>query len=194
MIIKTLKGRSFGGLLDYLFDAQDKPPPEIEARGSPDDRGADDEPPQTAERGGETGTDKRTQRGNLLITNMGGNCKEELLEHFESLAALRPDVEVNVLHAILSIPEDDVLSRAKKVRLVLRFAELKGLDRTMYAAVEHEEHGHTEIHVISSTVNLNGRVPSDSFDYDRGEAIARRLEKESKQVEQRRDVTRPDAG
>src|SRR5215213_543735 len=32
MVIKTLKGRSFGGLLDYLFDAQDKPPPEIEAR------------------------------------------------------------------------------------------------------------------------------------------------------------------
>src|SRR5205085_7624672 len=78
------------------------------------------------------------------------------------------------------MPEDDVLSRETKVRIVLRFAELKGLDRTMYAAVEHKEEGHkhTEIHVISSMIDFKGRLPSDSFDYDKGEAIARQLEKE----------------
>ena len=205
MIIKILKGRSFSGLLDYLFNPQDKrPPPEPEARGSPEDKGVNDEPPLAEERGSETDraeplmvsqsdvsaeskqredTDetangKRRQRGNLLITNMAGRSKEELREHFEALAALRPDVEVNVLHAILSMPEDDALSRAKKMQLILRFVRLEGLDRTMYAAVEHEEHKHTEIHIIASTINLNGRLPSDSFDYDKAEAIARQLEKE----------------
>lgn len=205
MIIKILKGRSFGGLLDYLFDPQDKPPPrEIEARGSPENQRVSEEPlspdrsSRETDRAGpdkenppnnsaerkqrgdqdEPGKTEHEQRGELLITNMSGRSKEELREHFEALAALRPDVEVNVLHGILSMPKEDVLSRATKVRLVLRFAELKGLDRTMFAAIEHDEHKHTEIHVISSTVDLKGKLPSDSFDYDKGEAIARQLEKE----------------
>ena len=205
MIIKILKGRSFGGLLDYLFDPQDKSPPrEIEARGSPENQRVSEEPlspdrssretdragpgkdnPQNDSTEGkqrgdqdESGKTEHEQRGKLLITNMAGRSKEDLREHFETLAALRPDVEVNVLHGILSMPEEDVLSPATKVRIVLRFAELKGLDRTMFAAIEHNEHEHTEIHVISSTINFKGRLPSDSFDYDKGEAIARQLEKE----------------
>ena len=205
MIIKTLKGRSFGGLLEYLFDPQDKSPPrEIEARGSPENQRVSEEPSSPDMSSRETdraGPDKdnapndsterkqrgdqdelrkteHKQRGELLITNMAGRSKEELREHFETLAALRPDVEVNVLHGILSMSEDDVLSPATKVRIVLRFAELKGLGRTMFAAIEHNEHKHTEIHVISSTIDFKGRLPSDSFDYDKGEAIARQLEKE----------------
>lgn len=205
MIIKILKGRSFGGLLDYLFDPQDKPPPrEIEARGSPENQRNGEGPPSPAicnretDRAGpikdrspddftksrhkgdrdEAGDVKGEQRGELLITNMAGRSKEELREHFEALAALRPDVEVNVLHGILSMPKEDVLPPTTKARIVLRFAELKGLDRTMFAAIEHNEHKHTEIHVASSTVNLKGKLPSDSFDYDNGEAIARQLEKE----------------
>jgi hypothetical protein len=206
LIIKILKGRSFGGLLDYLFDPQNRlPPQEIEVRGSPERQPVGDTPPSPEKLCNETdraGPDKEStlndsteckqrgdkdesgktaqeQRGELLITNMSGRSKEELREHFEALAALRPDVEVNVLHGILSMPEEDVLSPATKVQIVLRFAELKGLDRTMYAAVEHkEEHKHTEIHVISSTIDFKGRLPSDSFDYNKGEAIARQLEKE----------------
>lgn len=206
MIVKILKGRNFGGLLDYLFDPHDKSlPREIEAKFSPEnqrireelsspdrsshetDRAgpANDKPPNDSMEGkqrgdqDESGKTEREQRGELLITNMARRSKEELREHFGSLAALRPDVEVNVLHGILSMPEEDVLSPATKVRIVLRFVELKGLDRTMFAAIEHkEEHKHTEIHVISSTIDFKGRLPSDSFDYDKGEAIARQLEKE----------------
>jgi Relaxase/Mobilisation nuclease domain len=207
MIVKILKGRSFSGLLDYLFTPQDKPPPrEIEARGSPDNQRVSEEQSLPKSRNRETdragsskemspgdstgnqqrgnrdrsGVARHEQRGELLITNMAGRSKEELREHFEALAALRPDVEVNVLHGILSMPEEDELSRETKVRIVLRFVELKGLDRTMFAAIEHKEegHNHTEIHIASSTIDFKGRLPSDSFDYDKSEAIARQLEKE----------------
>lgn len=206
MIIKILKGRSFGGLLDYLFDNQKPTPPEIDARGtlggqgakerqSPDERASGETvragPVKSRELGrraeerqsGDTiGTKntKRGQRGEIIVTNMAGHTKDELREHLEALAALRPDVEVNVLHAILGLPEDDALSRATEVRLVQRFAELAGLDRSMYAAVKHqeEEHRHKEIHLISSTIDFKGRLPSDSFDYHKGEIIARQLEKE----------------
>lgn len=206
MIIKILKGRSFGGLLDYLFDDQKPPPPEIDARGAPGGQGAKEkqlpderagsetartgpvksrEPEGRAEerQSGDTcGTrnTKRGQRGEIIVTNMAGRTKEELREHFEALAALRPDVEVNVLHAILGLPEDDALSRATEMRLVRRFAKLAGLDRSMYAAVKHQEEGHRhkEIHLISSTIDFKRRLPSDSFDYHKGEIIARQLEKE----------------
>src|SRR5438045_2886399 len=139
VIIKILKGRSFSGLLDYLFNPQDNPPPtEIEARDSPKDQSQNEEPaltrghssktdraepsserpPNDSTEGrqsgdrAEAGKAKHEQRGELLITNMAGRSKEELLEHFEALAALRPDVEVNVLHGIISMPEEDVLARA----------------------------------------------------------------------------------
>ncbi len=205
MIIKILKGRSFSGLLEYLFNPQDKSPlTEIEARGSPrnpsrndelsldksnrseKDRAGLDEKKSlsdlTASKHSRDRDDaeeiKREQRGDLIITNMAGRNKRELLEEFETLAALRPDVEVNVLHAIISLPEEDHVSRDTKARIIIRFAELKGLDKTMYAAVGHDEHQHTEMHIASSTINFKGKLPSDSFDYDKGEAIARQLEKE----------------
>jgi hypothetical protein len=39
--MKVLKGRSFGNLLGYLFNHQDRPPPEaMEARGSPQEQGS----------------------------------------------------------------------------------------------------------------------------------------------------------
>lgn len=207
MVIKILKGRTFGGLLNYLFDPQNKAPPrELATRGEPTDQSINENLSLTkghkseVDRAGpsseklpngymendrkvsldETGNGKCEQRGEPLITNMAGRRKEELREHFEALAALRPDVEVNVLHVILSMPEEDVLSHEAKVRLVMRFAELKELDKTMFAAIEHEEEGHrhTEIHIISSTIDFKGRLPSDSFDYDKGEAVAQQLEKE----------------
>lgn len=207
MIIKILKGRSFSGLLEYLFNPQDKLPSiEMEARGALINQNRNQEPilprnnsseksragpvrgqppddsldaKQRGERDG-TVSIKQEQRGELLITNMAGRSKEELFEHLEILAALRPDVEVNVLHIIISMPEEDKLSQNTKVRITLRFVKLKGLDQTMYAAIEHNEdgHKHTEIHIISSTINFKGRLPSDSFDYDKCESIARLLEKE----------------
>ncbi|HKS26723.1 MAG TPA: relaxase/mobilization nuclease domain-containing protein [Pyrinomonadaceae bacterium] len=204
MIIKILKGRSFSGLLDYLFNSQDKPPPiEMEARSSPISQNKNQEPELSGinyskndrvrpsrdeprdnsledKQTGERGETKQEQRGELLITNMAGHSKEELLEHCEALSSLRPDVEVNVLHIIISMPEEDMLSRNTKARIIMRLVELKGLDKTMYAAIEHDEEGHrhTEIHIISSTINFKGRLLPDSFDYDKCESMARLLEKE----------------
>ena len=57
MIIKILKGRSFSGLLDYLFNPQDKPPPtEIEARDSTKKQSLNEEPALT--RGYSSETDR----------------------------------------------------------------------------------------------------------------------------------------
>jgi hypothetical protein len=204
VILKVLKGRSFGNLLGYLFNHQDRPPAEeMEARGLPQEQGREVDPSRGESQGGERNKDgpyrgrppddaeqyeqkktdhaeevKREKRGELIVSNMAGRTEEELREEFEILAGLRPDVEVNVLHIIISMPPEDHVSPEMQARIVFRFAALYKLDETMYAAIGHDEHQHYEIHLVASTINLKGRLPSDSFDYDKVEAIARQLESE----------------
>lgn len=120
----------------------------------------------------------REGRAELIASNMTGRSIRELLEEFRALASLRPDVQVNTRHFILSTPEEDRVTSDTQALIAERFASLMGLDRRMWAAFRHKDHAHDEIHIVTTNSDIRGALPSDSFIYDKAEHAARQLEEE----------------
>lgn len=135
---------------------------------------------------------EKEPRGRIIAGNMAGRNEQELEAEFEAVASRRPDVERKVLHAIIGIPAEDKVSGETKVRISERFADGMGLGNTTWVAIEHDEHDHTEIHHVSSLIDLDGKTIPDSKDYERAEEIMRRIEKEFglREVEPSREAMR----
>ena len=78
---------------------------------------------------------EKEPRGRIIAGNMAGRTEQELEAEFEAVASRRPDVERNVLHAIIGIPAEDKVSGETKVRISERFAEGMGLGNTPWVAI-----------------------------------------------------------
>lgn len=216
MIGKISKGRSFSGLLAYLFEPRTKGPPEREDKQEAE-KGKEEEiehaingrgnverdraGPEQETQGGRAKEDERETaaggsrgepRGRIIATNMAGRDARELWHEFDALASLKPEVERKVFHCAVGIPKEDLVSPEDKVRIAEKFAADMGLENTMWAAVEHDEHDHKEIHFAASLIDYDGNTISDSKDFERAEEIMRRTEEEFglRRVEPSREAMR----
>lgn len=123
---------------------------------------------------------------------MAGRNAQELWREFDTLASLNPEVQRIVFHCAIGIPAEDNVTPETKIRIAEKFAVGMGLDKTMWVAVEHDEHAHQEIHFVAALVGFDGKTISDSRDFERGEEIIRGLEKEFglREVEPSREAVR----
>jgi hypothetical protein len=218
MIGKISKGRSFSGLLAYLFKEKELEQPgrgneqeqqkgkeqELEqALNGRENVEKDDAGPEQAERDREAqGKEQQREgpandregesRGKIIATNMAGRNANELWHEFDAIASLNPEVECKVFHCALGIPKEDQISPEQKIQIIEKFVKEAGFENTMWVAVEHDEHAHKEIHFAASRVDYDGKTISDSRDYEHVEEIMRRTEKEFglRQVEPSREAMR----
>lgn len=202
VIVKISKGSSFGGILNYLFEHKGKPPPEreptqeekakkvLEALNQPEieehswvglkrveelTRISSVQP----EGGGVYQDMKQETRGVIIAGNMAGRSARELEREFKSLADLQLEVERRVFHCSISTTKEDNVTQERQAKIAEKFTEMMGLVNTMWVAVRHEnEHG--EFHLVVSRINYDSKVISDAMDFERGEKIARKLEREFK--------------
>lgn len=214
MIGKISKGRSFSGLLVYLFKPIDKEQPNLQeiheqkkepeqALNGPEDIERDRAGPEQAARVIDPKTrehqnepafskDENKSRGKIIAGNMAGRNAKELWHEFDAMASLNPEVERKVFHCAIGIPKEDQVSSADKVQIAEKFAGEMGLKNTMWLAVEHDEHDHKEIHFVASLIDYDGNTISDSKDYERAEEIMRRTEQQFglREVESSREAMR----
>jgi hypothetical protein len=207
VIGKISKGRSFSGILAYLFKLKER---------CIDPRAHEHQQEQTKEQElewalnalenderGQTGLEpaesgvgesiekkirerqpellnndrKRESRGKIVATNMAGRNPKELWREFAVQASLNPEVERYVFHCALGIPKEDNISPEQKIQIVEKFVRDAGFENTMWLAVEHDEHAHKEIHFVASLIDFDGKTIPDSMDYKRVEVIMRSTEK-----------------
>ncbi len=220
MIGKISKGRSFSGLLAYLFKEKEREHLEREqestreqqkeraqeldeALNSREHVERDRAGPERGERSAkaEAGESEREppadghekeSRGKIIAGNMAGRNAQELWREFDTLASLNLELQRVVFHCAIGIPAEDKVSPETKIQIAERFAVGMGLDKTMWTAVEHDEHAHQEIHFVAALINFDGKTISDSGDFERGEEIIRGLEKEFglREVESSREAMR----
>ncbi len=217
---KISKGRSFSGLLTYLFKEKEREDPERErelTRERPTERAQEldealnsrenherdhawpergersaDAEARESERAPPADEPKRESRGKIIVGNMAGRNAQELGREFDTLASLNPELQRNVFHCALGIPAEDIVTPETKIQIAEKFAVGMGLEETMWVAVEHVEHDHHEIHIVAALVDFDGKTISDSKDFERAEEIIRGLEKEFglREVESSREAMR----
>ncbi len=122
--------------------------------------------------------DLREQKGHILDTNMGGDNPRELAREFGAVRALRPNLTKAVCHVSISLPPDDKLTDDQWKDVAGKYLEGMGFKDSQYVVTKHTDTEHPHIHILANRVSMNGEVVNDSRDYQRQEAIMRRLERE----------------
>jgi len=114
----------------------------------------------------------------LIGGNMLGETARELASEFAETRKLRPNVKRAVYHASLSLPHCESLSDDKWRQVSTDYMDKMGFKKTQFVIVKHTDSAHSHVHIIASRISLNGKVVSDSKDYQRSESILRGFEKE----------------
>ncbi|MEG6502866.1 MULTISPECIES: relaxase/mobilization nuclease domain-containing protein [unclassified Desulfovibrio] len=122
--------------------------------------------------------DLREQKGHILDTNMGGDNPRELAREFGAVRALRPNLTKAVCHVSISLPPDEKLTDDQWKDVAGKYLEGMGFKDSQYVVTKHTDTEHPHIHILANRVSMSGEVVSDSRDYQRQEAIMRRLERE----------------
>ncbi|GKG93903.1 hypothetical protein CE91St38_19110 [Desulfovibrionaceae bacterium] len=119
--------------------------------------------------------DLREQKGHILDTNMGGDNPRELAREFGTVRALRPNLTKAVCHVSISLPPDEKLTDDQWKDVAGKYLEGMGFKESQYVVTKHTDTEHPHIHILANRVSMAGEVVSDSRDYQRQEAIMRRL-------------------
>ena len=119
----------------------------------------------------------REQKGHILDTNMGGDNPRELAREFGAVRALRPNLTKAVCHVSISLSPDEKLTDDQWKDVAGKYLEGMGFKDSQYVVTKHTDTEHPHIHILANRVSMKGEVVSDSRDYQRQEAIMRRLER-----------------
>lgn len=114
----------------------------------------------------------------LIGGNMLGDTARELASEFAETRKLRPNVKRAVYHASLSLPHGETLTDDKWRQVSTDYMDKMGFKNSQFVIVKHTDSAHSHVHIIASRISLNGKVVSDSKDYQRSESILRGFEKE----------------
>lgn len=119
----------------------------------------------------------------IIGGNMEGQNPKQLAAEFEVFAKFNDRVKVPVKHFSLSFAEQDgVVSDDVKILLAMDYMEQMGYGNSQYVVVSHDrtdhDHAHDHIHIVASSVAMDGKWVKDRLDWKRSQTVLRTLERE----------------
>jgi Relaxase/Mobilisation nuclease domain len=186
MIGKITGGASFGGALDYLTKPKE---PKLEHEKEQykerlkEAQHTPGEPAPPFEVG---------ERHRVIGGNMNGDTRGELAEEFRTISRQRPDIRKPVHHASLSAGENDRISVEQWNEIAEKYVEKMGFGDAPYVVIQHRDGKTDHIHILTSRVDIRGKVISDWQCKERAEKVLRGIEKEYglEQIKPSREVER----
>jgi len=118
------------------------------------------------------------RRAKLLDTNFDCDTLEQVKKEVELLRELRPNLNRYVYHTSLNFAVEDeaFLSNEKLLAIAHDYLEENGFNNNQYLIFRHYDAGHPHVHLLVNRIRFDGSVVSDSNNYQRSEAILRKLE------------------
>jgi len=121
----------------------------------------------------------------------------EKLHRFEHQNALNERAKTNTLHISLNFDAGDQLDREKLLNIASAYMEKIGFGRQPYLVYQHHDAGHTHIHIVTSSIEKDGkRINTYNIGKDKSEKARKDLEQEyvlvqaqSKKQEQKAEPT-----
>lgn len=203
MIAKSIKGRGFRGLLNYVFGEKKDERPTYQLHSFSDRAGTHTRyglrnlsKCRLAHLAGESSSrvlsinaraDRRSnfglrwqqsERSQVIATNMAGSNPRQLAAEFGSIRKLKPSLSRAVAHVSLSASPGETLSDEQWISIANRYLDRMGFDDNQFIAVRHIDTDHEHIHIIVNRIKNNGDVVSDSNDFKRQEAVMREIERD----------------
>jgi hypothetical protein len=115
-------------------------------------------------------------RAELIMFNQCFGNQKELIEQFNDVRRLNPNVSKPVLHITLSLALEDRLSKDKLMEMCEQCAKEMSFEKNQYIAAKHLDTGHLHLHIVVNRIGFDGRTVSDSNNYKKIASYCRKME------------------
>lgn len=114
----------------------------------------------------------------IIGGNILGRTVSQLLPDLEMGSLFRPNIENPVFHCSLSFGKDKIVYDSLMRDVAADYLEGMGWDLGLspYILIRHFDRDHAHCHLITSRIQLDGKLISETFDYYRNRLLCRELE------------------
>lgn len=146
--------------------------------------------------------EKKVQKGVAQCLFAGNFLKDahelsfgEKLRRFEGLNALNMRAKTNTLHISLNFAPSENLAHEKLIQIANAYLAKIGFGEQPYLVYEHRDAGHPHIHIVTTTIQENGRrIDTYNIGKNQSQTARKEIEKafglvaaDGKKVEQRQE-------
>lgn len=121
---------------------------------------------------------KKKDRHRIIGGNMTGQKPSELAREFRAFREAKPAIKKLVHHVSLSTAEGEKLSDKEWNEIAGKYIRRMGFGASPYIVIQHIDTEQDHIHIVTSRVDVRGRVVSEFQSKTRAEGIVRDLERE----------------
>jgi hypothetical protein len=119
-------------------------------------------------------------RGERLLDTTLSRSKEERIQSFLEVAEGNTRVKKNkFMHVSVSFSkEDQPLSKEQQLKLAEQYLDEMGYKNTPRLIYEHWDTKHNHFHIVTTTIDFDGKKISEFKDFERSQELSRRIEKQ----------------
>lgn len=111
------------------------------------------------------------------LHNSVGDTIYNMYRNMTLVAELNDRIKLPYIEFVLSSPVGENLTDEQFVEIAEKYMEKMGYDNACYTVIKNEDKEHQHIHILATTLDLNGLKISDSRNWERSNKIMREIER-----------------
>ncbi|MFV0389197.1 MAG: relaxase/mobilization nuclease domain-containing protein [Pyrinomonadaceae bacterium] len=119
---------------------------------------------------------KEGERARLLDTNLSGKSPKDLNSQFKKIAKSQTGVSKPVHKVSVNLKPGEHFESYDWIDVGHSYLKEMGFENSPYMIVQHREKDHEHIHILTSRVDFEGKVVSDSMERRRARSWAKSIE------------------
>ncbi len=112
----------------------------------------------------------------VLDSTFARSAEQGIMKEVQMIRSLRPRLEKYFYHTSINFPPDENISNELMKQLGREYLEAAGFTHHQFIMFRHFDAAHPHLHILVNRIGYDGKVMSDSRDYQVTENILRSLE------------------
>ncbi|MDN3551260.1 relaxase/mobilization nuclease domain-containing protein [Mucilaginibacter aquaedulcis] len=123
---------------------------------------------------------QKVEHGKAKVLDMTFTSGKEdsIMREVALIRMLRPNLQKYFYHTSLNFPPNENLGDEQMNIIANEYLNNMGFDQHQFAIFRHYDADHPHLHILVNRIGYDGKVVSDSKDYQRSEQVLRMLEKQ----------------
>jgi hypothetical protein len=116
------------------------------------------------------------ERTEIIMFNKCGGDPKELVQQFNEVRLVNPQLSKPVLHITLSLAPGQQLLKGQLMEIAEQCAGEMGFDNNQFVAVQHRDTNHQHLHIVANRIGFDKRTVSDGNNYRKIAGFCRKME------------------
>ncbi len=116
------------------------------------------------------------QVAEVLDHSFASVSEKTILKEVQFVRMMRPNLQKYFYHTSINFPPSEDLSNQMMTQIGHDYLNANGFTQHQFIMFRHKDADHPHLHILVNRIGYDGKVLSDSNDYQRSEGILRKLE------------------